>query len=328
MAQSDILGSSPPAVEIRRLGRLYEEPGRHRKTRTPRIALDSVSLTVQPGEIHGLLGPNGAGKTTLVKILSTVLLPTAGAASILGHDVVREAAAVRRLIGVSLGGGGLHPWLTARQSLRFWAAMYGMSKTRSLERCDELLAQFDLLNRADSRINTYSRGMRQRLHLARALLHDPRVVFLDEPTIGVDPVARRDFRVLLADLRAKGTTIFITTHDLAEAEAVCDRVTLINKGSILTTASPAALARWSSVPTEIDVDDASVELLARIKDLPEITSVDSAADGTARISAASEAGLRAALKTLVDGGCTGVRVIRPTLDDVYLALLGGEPVDG
>src|SRR5436189_1793843 len=170
------------AVEVRDIGRVYTT--RRRITVT---ALDGVSLSIPSGEVHGLLGPNGAGKTTLVKILSTVLLPTSGRASVCGHDVVGDTKAVRPLIGIVFGGErGLYTRLTARQNLEYWGALYRLSGREIKRRSVALLERMGLTDRADQRVEEFSRGMKQRLHLARGLMGDAKVLFLDEPTTGMD----------------------------------------------------------------------------------------------------------------------------------------------
>src|SRR6266540_7203909 len=191
-----------PAVEVEEIVRIFTPRKRPAVT-----ALDHVSLTIPLGEIHGLLGPNGAGKTTLVKILSTVLLPTGGRARVLGRDVVSETKQVRPLIGIVFGGErGLYTRLTARQNLEYWGALYRLPTATVKERTRALLDRVGLADRADQRVEEYSRGMKQRLHLARGLIADARVLFLDEPTTGMDPLAARDFRQLVAQLRSEGRT--------------------------------------------------------------------------------------------------------------------------
>ena len=217
------------------------------------VALDGVSMTIEEGEVHGLLGPNGAGKTTLVKLLSTVLLPTSGSASILGHDIVRETKAVRRLIGVVLGGDrGLYWRLTGRENLEYWAALYNVPGSTAKRRVSELLETVGLADRADYLVEGYSRGMKQRLHLARGLVADARVLFLDEPTSGMDPIASREFRRLVENLRSEGRAVLLTTHDMAEAESVCDRVTLIDRGKVLAVETPRSLGRLVARYERID----------------------------------------------------------------------------
>jgi ABC-2 type transport system ATP-binding protein len=292
------------------------------RKREPVSALDGVSLTIPAGEVHGLLGPNGAGKTTLVKILSTVLLPTSGSASVLGHDVVAEARAVRPLIGIVFGGErGLYWRLTGRQNLEYWGALYKLSRAEIRERTALLLERVGITDRADERVETYSRGMKQRLHLARGLIGDAKVLFLDEPTTGMDPLAAREFRALIGELRGEGRTILLATHDMAEAEALCDRVTLIDRGAILATESPRTLGRVISRFQRIDVEGADDDVVAQIAALAGVASV-APADIGIRIEVAEEGVTADVLKLLVDSGVTSVRTSMPSLEEVYVQLIG------
>ena len=305
------------AVDVRELRRVFEP-----RKREPIVALDGLSLTIPIGEVHGLLGPNGAGKTTLVKILSTVLLPTSGSARVLGHDVVAEAATVRPLIGIVFGGErGLYWRLTGRQNLEYWGALYRLSRAETKQRSELLLERVGLGDRADERVETYSRGMKQRLHLARGLVGDANVLFLDEPTTGMDPLAAREFRALIAELRGEGRTILLATHDMAEADALCDRVTLIDHGTMLATESPRTLGRVISRFQRIDVEGASVDVLAQVADLRGVARI---VDGDAgvRIEVA-EAGVTAeVLRLLVESGVTSMRTSMPSLEEVYVHLIG------
>ncbi|MFE8944827.1 ABC transporter ATP-binding protein [Streptomyces sp. NPDC007856] len=325
----DSRNSRPLAVDVRRLHRVYQDSGRKFRKVPAKVALESVDLGVEQGEVHGLLGPNGAGKTTLVRILCTVLLPTSGEARVMGHDVVRETARVRSLLGVTFGGDrGLHTMLTARQTMDFWGALHGLDKKVTAARTEELLGRFGILDRADSRVETYSRGMRQRLHLARALLPDPQILFLDEPTIGMDPVGAQDFRKVVLSLKADGKTIILTTHDMAEAEAVCDRVSLIDKGRVLATEQPTQLSRWLSEYENVEVEDADAEVLARVAELPGVLAVGQLPTGAFRIQLGEDGVCSRVLRELVDAGCTQVRTTRPDLSEVYVALLEDRKIGG
>jgi len=290
-------------------------------------ALDGVDLVIPAGEVHGLLGPNGAGKTTLCKILSTVLLPTSGHASVGGHDVVRETAAVRGIIGIVFGGErGLYTRLTARQNLEFWAAMYGLRGRTLRQRVDAMLGQIGLTERADDRVEGFSRGMKQRLHLARGLIGDPQVVLLDEPTTGMDPVAAREFRTLVGELRDDGRTVLLTTHDMAEAEAVCDRVTLIDNGRLLATERPAALSSWISTYSRVDARDVPAErvpqLIGELRDIPGVTAVRAIQPSGIRVETDAVDAAPQVIRHLLDSGINSVATSTPDLEEVYLHIIG------
>jgi len=307
------------AIKTSHLQRVYKT-----KNGSDIVALDDVSLEVEQGEIRGLLGPNGAGKTTLAKILSTVLLPTAGTATVLGHDVVNETNAVRRLIGIVFGGDrGLYTQLTARETLHYWAALYDVPVRETRRRVDALLERVGLSDRADTRVETYSRGMKQRLHLARGLISNARVLFLDEPTIGMDPLAARDFRSLVRDLRASGCTILLTTHDMAEAEAVCDRVALIDHGKLIAVETPASLARLISEHERIDFVHDNATLPDTLRHMSGIASVTKVADGLGhRIELTHGHALQPVLEFLVASGVRQIATSRPSLEEVYVNVIG------
>ena len=220
-----------------------------------------VSFNVRRGELFGLLGPNGAGKTTTVKILSTILLPTSGSASILGLDVVKQTQAVRERIGFTFGGArGLYTRLSASDNLRYFAELYGLDPAVTGKRISELLELVGLAKRSDDRVETYSSGMQQRLHLARALLHDPELIFLDEPTVGIDPVGARELRKTVKELVARGKTILLTTHYMAEAEELCDRIAIINKGRIIALDTPAALKKQIGGDSLVEIEIRNADL--------------------------------------------------------------------
>jgi ABC-2 type transport system ATP-binding protein len=311
------------AVEVQQLRRVFK--GRRKAPDV--VALDSVDLAIPAGEVHGLLGPNGAGKTTLCKILSTVLLPTAGYARVAGHDVVRETADVRRIIGIVFGGErGLYTRLTARQNLEFWAAMYGQRGRAMRQRVDAMLSQIGLAERADDRVEGFSRGMKQRLHLARGLIGDPQVVLLDEPTTGMDPMAAREFRTLVDNLRDDGRTILLATHDMAEAEAVCDRVTLIDNGRLLATERPAALSGWISAYSRVDARDVPVErvpqLISELQAIPGVVDVQPTQPAGIRVETDDPDAAPQVIRHLLDAGITSVSTSTPDLEEVYLQIIG------
>lgn len=309
--------SSADAVETRGLRRVYEG----RRARSV-IALDDVSLSIGAGEVHGLLGPNGAGKSTLMRVLSTVLVPTAGTARVLGHDVVADYRRVRPLLGIVFGGDrGLYVRLTGRQNLRYWAALYGLPAAAGRARAEALLEEYGLADRADDKVETYSVGMRQRLHLTRGLIGDPRVLLLDEPTNGLDPLAARRLRASITELAAQGRTVLLATHDLVEAEAVCDRVTMINGGRVIATDTPATLTRWISRHERLRVEGAGEDLLKRLGGLAEVTSVEPADDGSVRVSVDGREAVGRVLAFVVEAGVTGVRTELPSLEEAYLRLV-------
>src|SRR4051794_27314485 len=230
-------------------------------------AVRGVSFAVEQGELFGLLGPNGAGKTTTIKMLITLLLPTSGQARVLGLDVVEDAREVRKRIGYVFGGDrGLYERLSAHDNLRYFAELYGVSGKRQRARIDEVLELVGLRGRESERVEGYSRGMRQRLHIARGILHDPQGVFLDEPTIGVDPVGARELRSTIGTLVQSGKTVLLTTHYMFEADTLCDRIAVIANGRIVAQGTPRELKRHVADRTVVEVevfgiDDAAVRRL-------------------------------------------------------------------
>src|SRR5690349_8475838 len=232
-----------PVIEAIELRRIYRTTtGVIRRKRLDVEAVRGVSFAVEKGELFGLLGPNGAGKTTTIKMLITLLLPTSGEARVLGLDVVRQPREVRRRIGYVFGGDrGLYERLSAYDNLRYFAELYGVTGQRQRLRIAEVLELVGLTGREGERVEGYSRGMRQRLHIARGIIHDPEIVFLDEPTIGVDPVGARELRSTIAGLVQAGKTVLLTTHYMFEADTLCDRVAVIAKGRIVGEGTPREL---------------------------------------------------------------------------------------
>src|SRR5438094_8615498 len=239
-------------------------------------AVRGVSFAVERGELFGLLGPNGAGKTTTIKMLITLLIPTSGEARVLGHDVVKDAREVRKQIGYVFGGEkGLYERLSALDNLRYFAELYAVEPRRQRQRINELLELVGLQGREKERVEGYSRGMRQRLHIARGLLHDPPVVFLDEPTIGVDPVGARELRATVEALAAAGKTILLTTHYMFEADALCDRLAVIANGRIVAEGTPAELKRAVADRTVVEIEayGADEHAVDRLRRAPGVEAV-------------------------------------------------------
>ncbi len=206
-----------------------------------KAAVDDISLDVQRGTIYGLLGPNGAGKTTTISILCTLLRPTSGVASILGYDVVKQANAVRRRFGLVPQDIALYPSLTARENLRYFAQMLGVPKKILTERIDESLELVGLLDYGNQRIATYSGGMKRRANLAVGILHQPEILFLDEPTVGIDAQSRNLILERLEELNRRGMTIIYTTHYMEEAQQICNQVAIVDSGKVIVAGNPAKL---------------------------------------------------------------------------------------
>ncbi len=222
----------------------------------PIPAVKEVSLTVKEGEVFGMLGPNGAGKTTMVRLLNGILSPTEGFARIYGIDPVEEGSRVRGVSGVLTESPSHYERLTARQNLTFYATMFGVSEVEVSNRVDDMLHLFGLEKRADDLVGGFSKGMKQRLALARALIHEPKVLFLDEPTAGLDPEAARQVENLIEDLsREEGRTIFLCTHNLHEAQILCDRVGMLNHGALIAMGSIQELTDrvWTGVTVEVEL---------------------------------------------------------------------------
>ena len=221
-----------PAIETKGLERMFSGDIR---------AVDGVDLEVAEGEIYAFLGPNGAGKTTTVRMLTTLLRPTGGNATVAGFDVVSEAAKVRRAIGVALQEAALDPLMTGRELIRLQATLHGIPRAEGRRKGEALLERVGLSDAADRQVGTYSGGMRRRLDLASALVHEPGVLFLDEPTTGLDPVSRRAIWEEVENLNAEGTTVFLTTQYLEEADRLADRVGIIDVGRIVAEDTPGRL---------------------------------------------------------------------------------------
>ncbi len=318
-----------PAIEVNDLCRTYRtHTGIVRRRRTDVRALDGISFEVEQGELFGLLGPNGAGKTTTIKILTTLLLPSSGTARVLGFDPAREPGQIRRRVGHVFGGDrGLYDRLSALDNLRYFADLYRVPVREKKARIDYLLELVKLKGRERQRVETYSRGMRQRLHIARGLLHDPEVLFLDEPTIGLDPVGAREVRETVAGLREQGKTVLLTTHYMYEADELCGRVAVIAGGRIVAEGTPAELKARVLDRTIIEIESfgALGSGLDRLRALEGVISVSTEQREQAEVilvqsSVGSE--LTHALLRELDGITLGKVIARePTLEDAYVELV-------
>ena len=323
--------SESPAIEVRSLTRVFKNGPR---------AVDAINLEVRPAEIYGFLGPNGAGKSTTILMLTTLLPPTAGTALVAGYDIVKEGRQVRTAIGAALQEAGLDPLLSGRDHLRLQAALHSLPRQERAQRVDQLLTQFGLSEAAGRKVIGYSGGMKRRLDLAMSLIHKPRVLFLDEPTTGLDPQSRSAIWGEVRRLaREEGVTVFLTTQYLEEADALSDRIGIIDHGKIVAEGTPeslkAEIGRPSVEALTVDPDDSTAlagvlaqfgeEVPARSKGSIAVRLANGTADLAEIVRVIDAAGLR----------ITALNLHAPTLDDVFLAKTGyslegsgGSPEDG
>jgi ABC-2 type transport system ATP-binding protein len=319
------------AIEATDLSRTYRSRSGWLRPNWSQVdAVRGVSFHVRSGELFGLLGPNGAGKTTTIKMLNTLLLPTGGVARVLGHDVAREPVAVRRQIGYVFGGDrGLYDRLSALENLRYFAELYGVDPREQRARIGQVLEMVGLTGRERERVDGYSRGMRQRLHIARGLLHRPRVLFMDEPSIGVDPVAARELRRVVKDLVNAGTTILLTTHYMAEADELCDRIAVIAGGELRASGTPAELKSLVKGQDVLEIEVLGIDELRldRLRALPGVLGISVVErDQLQAVTVHAERGhgLHAPVIAALDGlRTTRITDREPTLEDAYIAIVNG-----
>ena len=318
-----VFNTAPPAGAVR--GDASAARGkRNTKEAKPQItALDGIDLDVAPGQIFGLLGPNGAGKSTTVGILTTRVRPTSGTAWISGHDVWQEQTTAKRLIGVVAQRPNLDFSLTAREILLFHGAYFGLSSRERTERANALLDRFQLTERADQLVRGFSGGMMQRVSIARAMMHDPQVLFLDEPSAGLDPQTRLLLWEIIREYNKKGRTILLTTHNMEEADALCQQLAIIDHGRIIASGTPAELK--ASIPggflLRLRFASHSQPLLDRLATLPGVTEVRASGDAAVDVYSSRGGSL---IPEIVNAAAafgvelSDVHISEPSLENLFL----------
>ena len=285
-------------------------------------AVDAISFEVERGEIFGFLGPNGAGKSTTIRMLNGLLLPTSGQGSVGGFDIIRQSEQIKHHIGYMSQRFSLYGDLTAEENLTFFGGIYGLSATKVKERAHEVLSLVGLLERRSELTRNLALGLRQRLALASAILHQPPILFLDEPTSGVDPISRRNFWDLIYDMADRGITILVTTHYMEEAE-FCDRLVLIYQGRLIAQGTPSDLKR--TLPEQIIAiyPDRLAEALELVRQLPQVAEAALFADGIHAAAAQAEEAESAVKQTLAAHGIVIRRIQRlePSLEDAFISLI-------
>jgi daunorubicin resistance ABC transporter ATP-binding subunit len=289
------------------------------------LALDALSLSVQRGEIFGLLGPNGSGKTTIINILSGLSRPTDGHAFVFGHDISHDTRAVRSLLGTVPQETALYEELTAAANMAFHADLYNVPARQRSQRIAQLLDLVQLSDRRDSRVSTFSGGMKRRLAFARALLHQPELLYLDEPTLGVDVQSRRALWDYILGLKQQTKTVLITTNYLEEANALCDRLAILDRGRLVAVDSPAALKqRYGDSVIDLELEkQPSAALLQALRDLPGVSDL-TLRDDHIEVTTSGAHALAGPVVTLVtrEGEIRAISQREPNLDDIFLRLTG------
>jgi ABC-2 type transport system ATP-binding protein len=290
------------------------------------VAVDNISFTVKSGEIFGLLGPNGAGKTTIINMLTTLLMPTAGTAHVAGHAVLSERNEVRRSIGVVFQEPALDTNLTGRENLDFHAMMYGLGKRERDERISRVLEIIEMTEKADILVENYSGGMKRRLEIGRGLIHHPQVLFLDEPTLGLDTQTRRRIWEYIREMNRTGkVTIILTTHYMEEADYLCDRIAIIDHGKIVALDAPERLKDiLGGDVISLEIDGDGERLVNRIQEMPEVRSIK---EHGHELTLTVEQGERRVPELVSAAQSVGTQVLsvrlrKPSLEDVFLHFTG------
>jgi len=317
-------------IEVRDLRREYvTQKGWVRRKKHVVEAVKGITFDVREGEIFGLLGQNGAGKTTTIKILITLLAPTGGTCRVLGHDTMSESKEIRGRINFIFGGElGVYRRLSARDNLRYFANLYRVEPKTAKKQIDEILALVDLSDKADLRVETYSKGMIQRLQIARGLINDPEIILMDEPTVGLDPLGARMLRDVIRRLKSHGKTVLLTTHYMYEADELCDRIAIIHDGQIVALDTPKGLKQSvkGNEAIEITVDRADPAALDRIKALTGVKALTVKECETGEIihvSYSADTDISGPLlDTLADSRVVSWSRKELTLEDAFIILTG------
>ncbi|MEA5074935.1 MAG: ABC transporter ATP-binding protein [Coriobacteriia bacterium] len=303
-------------VEVRALTKRFNEL----------VAVNEVSFSIEEGEVYGLLGPNGAGKTTTISMMSCLIEPTSGAIMVDGHDSVREPGALKAALGVVPQEVALYPTLTAAENLRFWGSMYGLRGDALKRAVADALELAGLADRAKERIEKYSGGMKRRINIAAGILHKPRVLLMDEPTVGIDPQSRNHILETVKDLNAAGMTVLYTSHYMEEVEYLCDRIAIMDHGAII---AEGTLNELRDVVGGMDVvavkvAGATPEVLERVRAIEGVEGVESAEDALEVLTRSSGSIMGRLVSTLESEGAhvTSVSVTEPNLESVFLHLTG------
>jgi ABC-2 type transport system ATP-binding protein len=291
------------------------------------LAVDQISFTVDHGEIFGFLGPNGAGKSTTIRMLTGISLPSSGSAEIMGYDIVKNPVSAQALMGIVPDISNIYTTLTAWQNLDFTGKLYGIPKTKRDKKNKELLERFELFDRKDEKVEGYSRGMRRKICIAMALVNDSKILYLDEPTSGLDVKSVRGIRSLIRRLNDEGLTVFLTTHNLEEANQMCDRIAVINRGRIVATDSPerlkGAIKRSQSIELSFKENRIDSELL---RNFSEVIDIQKIGDKVRIITSSPEESLKDIFTWVNEEGLSilSINTKGPSLEEAFLEITGSE----
>lgn len=307
----------PPIIEVKNLRKIFNS----------QIAVDGIAFAVGTGEIFGLLGPNGAGKSTTISILSGLLEPSSGETLIDGKSIIKDPMGVKKILGVIPQEIALYPTLTARENLHFWGRMYDLSGSELKKRTEEVLALVGLTDRANDRIDTYSGGMKRRINIAAGLLHRPKLLMMDEPTVGIDPQSRINILETVQNLNREGMTILYTSHYMEEAELLCDRIAIMDVGKIIAEGTKEELKRLvgNEDLIKVLVSEATPECINQVRAVPRVDKVTQMGEGEIHIL--SKEGRRALADVIkIMGKCevkiNSIEVVEPNLESVFIHLTG------